>query len=99
MKMLTLEEFHEIRSWIYRNARQIELAIWKYQFEKGNKEAILSALMFYQNEDGGFGYTLAPDSWNPNSSPITTLTAIRILKDMKFADKQHQILKGIKLYH
>lgn len=95
MKKLTLEDYEEIRSWIYRNARPIELAIWKYHFENGSKEEVISALPFYQNDDGGFGHGLEADNWNPNSSPYTTLTAINILKDINFTDKNHPIINGI----
>ena len=95
MRILTSEAYNEIRSWIYRNARPIELAIWQYCFENGSNEAVLSALSFYQNEDGGFGNALEADSWNPNSSPYTTLAAINILKSIEYTDKKHPIMKGI----
>lgn len=58
------------RTFIYRNARPLDLARWQYHFEGGSKEAVLTTLAAYQNEDGGFGHALEPDSWNPNSSPI-----------------------------
>ncbi len=95
MKKLSLQDYKEIKSWIYRNARPIELAIWQYNFENGGKEAVLSALSFYQNEDGGFGHALEADNWNPNSSPYTTLRAINILQEIDFNDKHHPILQGI----
>lgn len=95
MRNLTLEDYQEIKLWMYRNARQIELALWQYYFEKGSKEAVLNSLSFYQNEDGGFGYALEADSWNPNSSPYTTLTAINILKGIEFTDIKHPIIRGI----
>lgn len=95
MKKLDAKAFDEIRLWIYRNARQIELAIWQYEFEDGSQEAVLSALAFYQNEDGGFGNALEPDNWNPNSSPYTTSYAINILKSIDFGDTQHPVMQGI----
>ncbi len=95
MKSLSKQAFEEIRLWIYRNARPIELARWQYEFENGSKEAVLSALSLYQNEDGGFGNTLEPDSWNPDSSPYTTLNAIGILNEIDFTDKSHKIMQGI----
>lgn len=95
MKTLGLQAYQEVRSWIYLNARQIELTLWQYFFENGNKEAVLSALSFYQNEDGGFGNALEADSWNPNSSPYTTLYAINILKYIDFNDTNHSIMQGI----
>ena len=95
MKKLSIEDFNQIRSWMYRNARQLELAIWQYYFENGSKEAVLSALSLYRNEDGGFGHALEADSWNPNSSPYTTLRATNILDSIDFNDKNHPMIKGI----
>lgn len=95
MKKLSKKSFEEIRLWMYRNARQIELALWQYEFENGSKEAVLSALSHYQNDDGGFGNALEPDSWNPNSSPYTTLNAISKLKNINITDTSHPIMQGI----
>ncbi len=95
MKNLSKQSFDEIRTWIYRNARPLDLALWQYYFEEGSREAVLSILSLYQNEDGGFGNALEPDSWNPNSSPYTTHRAIGILKDINFADKNHPLIQGI----
>lgn len=95
MKILTLEDLQEIKVWMNRNARPLEVALWKYNFENGSKEDVLSTLQFYQNDDGGFGHALEADNWNPNSSPYTTVTAINILKNINFTDKQHSIIQGI----
>ena len=95
MKKLTTEAFSDVCSWIYRNARQIELVKWQYEFENRSREAVFSALSYYQNEDGGFGNALEPDSWNPNSSPYTTLKAIEKLKELGSIEKNHPIILGI----
>lgn len=95
MKKLSKKFFEEIRTWVYRNARQIELALWQYEFETGSKEAVLSALSHYQNDDGGFGSALEPDCWNPDSSPYTTLNAVSKLKNINFTDISHPIMQGI----
>ncbi len=98
MKMLSKNDFQLIRSWVYRIARPIEMALWNYHFENGSKDAILTALSAYQNVDGGFGHALEADNWNPNSSPATTGCAIGILEEINFDDKQHPILQGILKY-
>ncbi len=98
MKKLTLLAFQEIRRWMYRNARPVDLAVWQYHFENGSREAVLKALSFYQNEDGGFGYALEADSWNPGSSPYTTLNALNMLKSIGFLDMRHSMLQGILRY-
>lgn len=90
--------FEKARKIIYLNARPLDLARWQYHFDNGSKEAVLNALSYYQNEDGGFGHALEADSWNPNSSPIQTCTAIAILKEIDFADGTHSIIEGILQY-
>ena len=61
--------YHRARRFVYKNARPLELAKWQYHFENGSREAVLETLACYQNTDGGFGYGLEPDYWNPHSSP------------------------------
>ena len=48
--------YNKARSFVYKNARPLDLARWKYLFEGGSKEDVLTALAAYQNEDGGFGH-------------------------------------------
>lgn len=98
MRKLSKNEFQDINEWMHRNARELELELWRYHFAAGNKEAVLSALSFYQNCDGGFGNKLEPDSWNPNSSPYTTLRAVNILKGIDFVEIGHPIYQGIIKY-
>lgn len=90
--------FEKVRKFIYRNAKPLDLARWRYHFEDGSKEAVLSALSTYQNKDGGFGYALEADSFNPNSSPIQTWVATEILREIDFTDKEHPVIKGILNY-
>jgi hypothetical protein len=89
---------NQISTWIHKNARELELAIWKYHFEDGSKEEVVKALMYYQKEDGGFGDAVDPDNWNINSSPYATLFVIKILEDIEFFQMQHPIYIGIKKY-
>ncbi len=76
----------------------MDLARWQYHFENGSKEAVVNALSYYQNEDGGFGHALGPDAWNPNSSPIQTWYATEILREINFTDNSHPVIKGILDY-
>ena len=95
MKKLKAQDYAEIRLWMYRNARQIELALWQYYFENGSQESVLAALAMYQNADGGFGNALEADSWNTESSPYTTLYAINILNGIHFTDTGNPLMQGI----
>jgi len=72
-------DYNKIKNWMYRNARPLDIARWKYHFENGNRNDVITALLAYQNSDGGFGHGLEADSWNPNSSPIQAYAACELL--------------------
>lgn len=93
-----MTNFEKAKAFVYRNARPIDLARWQYHFENGSKENILNALSYYQNDDGGFGHALEADCFNPYSSPIQTWTATEIIREIKFTDGTHPIVKGILKY-
>lgn len=93
--ILSNQEFNAIRKWVYCNARQIEISLWQFFYENGSVDNVLNALAYYQNEDGGFGHALEADSWNPNSSPYTTLFAIKLLKNINYFDLHHSIYQGV----
>jgi hypothetical protein len=95
---ITIEQFDVVKKWMYRNARPLDIARWKYHFESGSKEDVLTALSAYQNPDGGFGYALEADSWNPNSSPIQTWCATEVLNELNILSKDNPIIKGILSY-
>lgn len=98
MKKLGTDAYNEIVRWMYRNARPLELALWQLHFEDGSRDKVIELLGFYQNGDGGFGNTLEPDSWNPESCPYTTMIAIGILRTIGFTDTGHPMIKGIFRY-
>jgi len=95
---LSKSDYRSITRWMYRNARPLDIARWQFHFENGNKEAVLSALSAYQNEDGGFGNALEADSWNPNSSPYSTCVAINIFEEIESRDRNHDIIRKILKY-
>jgi len=97
-KYLSKCDFEEIRSWVSRNARPLEFALWQYHFENGSKEVVLSALAMYQNVDGGFGKTIEPDNWNPESTPYASDYAINILRQIDFTDINHPLYQGVLHY-
>lgn len=90
--------YDEVRNWMYHNARPLEFVLWRYYFEGGDRESVLHILSSYQNEDGGFGSALEPDSWNPNSAPIQTFQAVEILREIDFTDSSHPLVQGILDY-
>ncbi|MDR1247233.1 MAG: hypothetical protein LBK57_09430 [Clostridiales Family XIII bacterium] len=51
--------YQKARAFIYRNARPLDVARWQYHFEGGGKDAVLTALAAYQNEDDDSGILTA----------------------------------------
>ncbi len=78
-KKISPEEFFRLRRLVYRNARPLDYAMWKYLFENGSGDDFLRVLSGYQNEDGGFGHNIECNNWNPNSSPYTVCIALDYL--------------------
>lgn len=98
MKQLTAQQYNSVRRWMFRNARPLDIARWKYLFEDGSADEVLCALACYQNDDGGFGHALEPDSWNPYSSPIQTWRAFDLLREVGLTDPAHPLITGIVRY-
>jgi hypothetical protein len=78
MKTISEQQLKSIEKYIMGNGREIEKAKWNYSFNNGDKEAILSELLKYQNNDGGFGKGLEADILMPYSSSIASTEAIFI---------------------
>lgn len=91
--------FEKARTFIYRNARPLDLTRFQYHFENGNKENVLNALMYYQNEDGGCGHAVEPDCLNPNSIALHSNTAGDIVREIEFYDASHPFIQGLLKYY
>lgn len=90
--------YNKVRAWVFRNARHLEVTLWKCVLEDGSKLDVVEALQAFQNEDGGFGHALEADNWNPESSPIQVHQALMILNMIQFYDMSHPIYEGIWKY-
>ncbi|MDR2686480.1 MAG: hypothetical protein LBB75_01910 [Oscillospiraceae bacterium] len=100
MKKLSLDDFMRLRKLVHRGARPLDFTKWNYLFENGNCEDFLSVLSSYQNEDGGFGYNLECNNWNPNSSPYTVCSALDYLDTAgdDVSGIKNKMVKGIIQY-
>lgn len=49
-----MNNFKKAKGFVYRNARPLDLARFRFHFENGSADEVLYALSFYQNDDGGF---------------------------------------------
>ena len=85
---------------VYQSARPLDYTKWKFLFENGSCEDFLSVLSSYQNEDGGFGYNIECNNWNPKSSPYTVCIALDYLDTTGdyHSKTKDLIIKGIIKY-
>ncbi|NLE43139.1 MAG: hypothetical protein GX620_00330 [Chloroflexi bacterium] len=90
---LSREAFNRARGFIFTHAREVDMRLFEYYFERGSAEAVLNALAHYQNDDGGFGHGLEPDFRLSASSPMATSVALQYCVEVE-AGLQSEILKG-----
>ena len=93
-----MDYYNKARNFIFRNARPLDMARWKYLFEANDRESVLECLKAYQNPDGGFANALEPDSWNKESSPLQTWVATKIIREVNLVDKSHPLIGSILSY-
>lgn len=90
--------YNEVYAWVRRNAREIDLCVWRALFEGGDPAAVADALLPYQNADGGFGNALEADNWNPASTPYTTFHALSQMNLVGYRDQTHPVFLGAVRY-
>lgn len=83
--------------WLKANARPLEKALFKYHFEQGDQSHVVYELRKFQNTDGGFGHALEPDFRNPNSNPMDSWVASRILYEID-VDQNAKIVTDLITY-
>lgn len=80
MRKLTAERFNQATHFMKNKTRNLERAIFQFEFENGPYSAVLKELRTYQNTDGGFGHGLEPDLRCKESSALATTRALEILQ-------------------
>lgn len=64
-------------------ARPLDIGVYESYFHNASEKNILSALLSYQNTDGGYGHGLEGDFLMPLSSPMATSIAFQYLISIK----------------
>ncbi|WP_285748849.1 hypothetical protein [Lentzea sp. NBRC 105346] len=70
------------RSFMWHNARVLEQRRFEFLFDGGPAEPVLTALLAYRNDDGGYGHALEPDGRGPTSQPLHVLSALHLLGEL-----------------
>lgn len=97
MKKLSKTLFNELNSYMNKEARPLEKAIFNYYFNAANCDDILDSLEAFQNADGGFGQGIEPDFKLVESSSTATSIGLRHLSTLDESDRaQKMIAKAIE---
>jgi hypothetical protein len=73
--------FERARELVYRSGRVLEQRLFARRYEGGDAQGVVSAVLAYRNEDGGFGHGLEPDKLAPESQPLDVQNALARLHD------------------
>jgi hypothetical protein len=79
MARLSTERYLQARAFLYDRARPLERMVFEHDFERAPAWPILDGLAEFQNDDGGFGNGLEPDSLTSASSALATSVGLRVL--------------------
>lgn len=93
-----MNTFEKARRFIYRNARPLDLAVFKYCFENGSADDVVASLCAYQNPDGGFGWGLEADNFNRNSTPMGVWKGTEYIKRIGGLEPDDPVILGILKY-
>jgi hypothetical protein len=76
---LSRARFGAARNFIETSGRPLEVALLRHGLGESSAEAVMVALIAFQNPDGGFGHGLEPDMRSPASTAIATSIGLRLL--------------------
>ena len=78
---LSTQSYDAACSFLRREARPLEQALFSFETGAGSPEAVWEELAEFRNEDGGFGHGLEPDLRLPASSTLATSQALVHLRE------------------
>lgn len=95
---LTREQQEKVRAYLYTQARPVETALYAYLFEDASNDAVVAALVPYQNPDGGFGHGFEPDFRLDASSALCTTFALQTLTTVQVPHSSPMVREAIRYF-
>lgn len=86
MIKLTKGGFSKARNYLLAEGRILEKRLFDHYFESGFTAEVYHSILAYQNDDGGFGWGLEPDTSSPESQSLFTEMALLWLDATKCLD-------------
>lgn len=88
----------EVREYLVRHGRSLDLALYEFHVGKGDSDAVLQELRKYQNDDGGFGHAIEPDLRIPHSSALGTCVAFQFLTEVDAGNEEPSVHSGVDYF-
>jgi hypothetical protein len=85
--------FEAARRFVEADGRPLDVALLRHRLGQGSAEAVMVALIAFQNPDGGFGAGLEPDMRSPASTGIAASIGLRLLARIE-APAKHPTVVG-----
>lgn len=92
MRKISKTILNQLNTYMNKEARPLERAIFNYYFNDSSDNDILDSLEAFQNSDGGFGRGLEPDFKLMESSPMATSIGLRHLSRLGNSDRAEKII-------
>jgi hypothetical protein len=92
---LSADRFEAARRFVLDKGRPLDGALLNFALGEGSPEAVMVALIAFQNPDGGFGHGLEPDTRSPASTAIATSIGLRLLVRVGAAAKHPTVVGAI----
>jgi hypothetical protein len=81
-------DFAAAEQFMLREGRLLERRLFAWRFGNRSAEAVVSALLAFRNDDGGFGNALESDLRGPSSQPVPLERALEILDEVDRFDTE-----------
>ncbi|MCR3923298.1 MAG: hypothetical protein NUK65_12420, partial [Firmicutes bacterium] len=94
MRILSKNTLAQASKQIKEYGRPLERRLLENYFFAGSSDDVVSELIKYQNEDGGFGHGIESDFRLPLSSPMATSVGLRHLATVDELPKAQQLIKA-----
>ncbi|MET9227551.1 hypothetical protein [Lentzea sp. NPDC003310] len=82
----------QARTFLWLNARTLEQRWFEHAFDGGKAEHVVSAVLAYRNDDGGYGHGLEPDHRGPTSQPLHALRALQMFGEVNAPELAASVL-------
>lgn len=93
---LSRSRFEAARSFVETSGRPLDAALLSQRLGDADDDAVLGALVAFQNADGGFGHGLEPDTTSPASTAIATSIGLRYLTRLATPARRPTVIAAIE---